>query len=58
MQIFRKQTFKIPQLVEQFVNFTAIAGFAISENKLRSFLQCNFIQLGYNNYKATENIYA
>lgn len=58
MQISRKQAFKILQLVEQFVNFIATAGFSVSENKDRGFSQCNFIRLGYNNYKAMENSYA
>lgn len=56
MQIFRKGAFKILWLVEQLVNFTAIAGFTVSENKDRGFSRCSFIQLGYNSCKAMENI--
>lgn len=56
MQIFRKEAFKILQLVEQFVNFIAVAGFTVSENKDRGFSQCSFIQLGYSIYKATETL--
>lgn len=55
MQIFRKQAVKLLQIALQAADFTAIAGFTVSENKGRGFLQCNFIQLGSKNSKATEN---